>query len=89
MSDKCSANLELLFVIISNLSAPVHLYYRPQVKSIHVFKRRIPAKLFVHVGLIVKMKMQVQRIFVKSRSTVVIFTTFESSHTAGTGLPSF
>ena len=32
-------------LIFSNLSTPVHLYYRPQIKSIHVFKRRILVKL--------------------------------------------
>ena len=32
-------------LIFSNLSTPVHLYYRPQIKSIHVFKRIILVKL--------------------------------------------
>ena len=36
---KCFAILELWFVIFSNLFTPVHLYYRPQIKWIHVFKR--------------------------------------------------
>ena len=39
VSDKCFAILELLFMIFSNLFTPVHLYYRPQIKRIHVFKR--------------------------------------------------
>ena len=39
VSDKCFAILELWFVIFSNLFTPVHLYYRPQIKRIHVFKR--------------------------------------------------
>ena len=41
-------------LIFSNLSAPVHLYYRPQNKSVHVLKRII----LVKIGFIVKMKMQ-------------------------------
>ena len=32
-------------LIFSNLSTPVLLYYRPQIKSIHVFKRIILVKL--------------------------------------------
>ena len=32
-------------LIFFNLSTPVHLYYRPQIKSIHVFKRIILVKL--------------------------------------------
>ena len=39
VSDKCFAIFELWFVIFSNLFTPVHLYYRPQIKRIHVFKR--------------------------------------------------
>ena len=42
-------------LIFSNLSTPVHLYYCPQIKSIHVFKR---ANNSGQIGLIVKMKMQ-------------------------------
>ena len=32
-------------LIFSNLSTPVYLYYCPQIKSIHVFKRIILVKL--------------------------------------------
>ena len=39
VSDKCFAILELWFVIFSNLFTPVHLYYCPQIKRIHVCKR--------------------------------------------------
>ena len=72
-------------LIFSNLSTPVHLYYRSQIKSIHVFKTIILVKLV----FIVKMKMQDKKTVVKSRSAVVIFTAFESNHTASTGLSSF
>ena len=72
-------DIEIIFwcLLFSNLSTPVHLYYRPQIKSIHVFKGYFWSDWF----------------YCENENAlscpVVIFTAFESNHTASTGLSSF